>query len=306
MAAFLGMGWAVLEVMDLFTSRGLLPDWTFTGALVVLGLGLPVVLATAFAQTSKEDTPRAATAPAGPDVPGPMPSAGSLRRFLTWRRAFLGGMAAFALLGASAAVFGIMRVTGVGAPGTLLAQGVLEEGDQVILADFQSTAGTAAPSDLVTEALRIDLEQSPTFDLMDPRAVSAGLARMVRDPNEPFSEEVALELAVREGAEVVVGGEIGSVGGGYLLTGRILSAQDGSVLAAFRETARDSTQLIDAIDALSGKVRSKMGEAFRSVAASEPLAQATTGSLEALRKFSFVAQREPRGALSGQRAQQVI
>ena len=33
-AAFLGMGWAVLEVMDLFTSRGLLPDWTFMGALV--------------------------------------------------------------------------------------------------------------------------------------------------------------------------------------------------------------------------------------------------------------------------------
>ena len=31
-AAFLGMGWAVLEVMDLFTGRGLLPDWTFMGA----------------------------------------------------------------------------------------------------------------------------------------------------------------------------------------------------------------------------------------------------------------------------------
>ncbi len=46
-AAFLGMAWAVLEVMDLFTGRGLLPDWTFMGALVVLALGLPVVLATA-------------------------------------------------------------------------------------------------------------------------------------------------------------------------------------------------------------------------------------------------------------------
>ena len=316
-AAFLGVAWAILEVMDLFTSRGILPDWTFTGALIALALGLPVVLATAFVQT-----PNGAKKPVSSedledrvDVSGdatPLPKegakvrVGSFRNLFTWRRALLGGVLAFAVLGVGAAGFGIMRVTGIGTPGTLLAQGVIEEGGLVILADFESTAGSAVPSDLVTEALRIDLEQSPTFDLMDPRAVSAGLARMVRDPNEPFTEEVALELATREGAEVVVSGDIGGVGGGYLLTGRILSAQDGTLLAAFRETARDSTQLIDAMDALSGKVRSKMGEALRSVAASDPLFEATTNSLEALRKFTFVSHREPRGAIPGPRAIQVI
>lgn len=56
-AAFLGAGWAVLEVMDLFTNRGLLPDWTFMGALVVLGLGFPVLMATAFVQTPAEGSP---------------------------------------------------------------------------------------------------------------------------------------------------------------------------------------------------------------------------------------------------------
>ncbi len=326
-AAFLGMGWAVLEVMDLFTSRGLLPDWTFMGALVVLALGLPVVMATAFVQTPEKrrvasesdgsEAPLATDAGVSnrdiqpfPDLeippvePARRPRA--LRGFLTWKRALLGGVFAFALLGISAATFGLMRVTGIGSPGTLLAQGVIEEGGLVILADFQSTVESEAPSDLVTEALRIDLEQSPTFDLMNPRAVSAGLARMVRDPDEPFSEDVALELAAREGAEVVVGGDIGAVGGGFLLTGRILAAQDGSVLASFRETARDSTELLDIIDALSAKVRSKMGEALRSVASSDPLYEGTTSSLEALRKYTFVAQREPRGAIGGLRAQQIL
>ncbi|MBT8395970.1 MAG: tetratricopeptide repeat protein, partial [Gemmatimonadetes bacterium] len=328
-AAYLGIAWAVLEVMDLFTGRGILPDWTFTGALVALVLGLPVVLATAFVQTPRKV---GASVPGegsgGVDgISGVVEASGvegssvgtpgkaepensgrprSLKQLFTWRRAILGGVLAFSVLGVSTAGFGIMRVMGIGAPGTLLAQGVFEEGGLVILADFESTAGSTAPSDLVTEALRIDLEQSPTFDLMDPRAVSAGLARMVRDPDEPLTEDLALELATREGAEVVVSGDVGSVGGGYLLTGRILSAEDGALLAAFRETARDSTQLIDAMDALSGKVRSKMGEALRSVAGSDPLFEATTTSLEALRKFTYVSHREPRGAIPGPRAIQVI
>jgi tetratricopeptide (TPR) repeat protein len=321
-AAFLGGGWAVLEVMDLFTNRGLLPDWTFMGALVVLGLGFPVVMATAFVQTPvdkgspKDENPPAARAEeraeAGRERATSPPDAGegpvyrSLRAFLTWRRAFLGGVLAFGALGLAMAAFGIMRVTGIGAPATLLAQGLIEEGGLVVLADFASTAGSAAPGDLVTEALRIDLEQSPTFELMDPRAVAAGLGRMVRDPDEPFSEELALELAVREGAKAVVSGEVGSIGGGYLLSAQILSARDGGVLAAFRETARDSTRLIDAIDALSGSIRSKMGEALRSVASGDPLVEATTTSLEALRKYTFVAQREPRGALSGLRAREIM
>jgi hypothetical protein len=83
---FVGAGWAVLEVIDTFIERGLLPDWTFNGAVLVLLLGLPVVLATAFVQegvSSPKEEDRggavdaaAATIPAdsdrvGSDLSGP-------------------------------------------------------------------------------------------------------------------------------------------------------------------------------------------------------------------------------------------
>ena len=47
---FLAASWAVLQVVELLTETAGLPDWTPTMALVLLMLGLPVCLATAFVQ----------------------------------------------------------------------------------------------------------------------------------------------------------------------------------------------------------------------------------------------------------------
>jgi hypothetical protein len=274
--AYAAGSWLILGASGTIMDVLGLPDWVpqITG-LICLML-LPLVLATAVVE-------RAAVK--GRETPPEAPSSW-IHKWLRWRRLGVVVVLAFALLTTSTTGYMGMRVMGIGPAGTLLAKGLIEEGGLVVLADFESTAGSAAPGDLVTEALRVDPDQSPTFDLLDPSAVASGLARMVRDPEQPFSEEVALELATREGGELVVSGELGSVGEGFLLTARILSVEDGSVVAPFRESAKDLDSLIDAIDALSAKIRGKMGEALRSVAASDPLHQATTRSVEALRKYT--------------------
>lgn len=273
-----------------------LPDWVPQISGLICLMFLPLVLATAVleraAAKDSEDRPEA-------------PSSW-MRKWLRWKRVGVVVVVAFALLATGTTGYMGMRVMGIGPVGTLVAKGLIKEGALVVLADFESTAGSAVPSDLVTEALRVDLGQSPTFDLLDPSAVTSGLARMVKDPEEPFSEEVALELATREGGELVVSGEVGSVGNGFLLTARILSAEDGTVMAPFRESAKNLDGLIDAIDALSARIRGKMGEALRSVASSEPLHGATTESVEALRKYTYAVQREPRGTISGIRAIEVM
>src|SRR5690606_22277161 len=64
------------------------------------------------------------------------------------------------------------------------------------------------------------------------------------------------------------------------------AVRDGSVLVAFRSTARDSTELIDAVDDLSRQVRDRIGEPLKSIRASEPLHAVTTSSLPALRKYA--------------------
>lgn len=112
---YVGASWAVLAVVDTLAGALGLPDWAPRLAFFLLVIGLPIVLATAFVQEGTPEAPprgsRASTNEAG--VPGPAsaasggegPSEGShLReRFLTWRNALLGGVAAFALWGVVAA-----------------------------------------------------------------------------------------------------------------------------------------------------------------------------------------------------------
>ena len=150
-------------MVDLFIERGFVPEWVFAGAFIALVLGLPVMIATAWVQGGRSEWEG--------EGDEPVEEGSDLVDFLTWRRAAVGGVLAFALLGAVTAIYMTMRVTGIGMPATLAAQGVFEVGGRVVLADFESTAGDAAPGDLITEALRIDLSQSTTFALVDPGQV---------------------------------------------------------------------------------------------------------------------------------------
>lgn len=156
LAIFAASGWAVLQVIDAFIDNGMLPNWVFKAGVVLLLLGLPVVLATAFVQEGLPESPSEKGSDAEAPVRGVAESApanlaagtGSLdrrstrapthHRLFTWRNAVLGGVGAFALLGIGAGGWMGMRVLGIGPAGTLAAQGVIERGAEVVLADFQS------------------------------------------------------------------------------------------------------------------------------------------------------------------------
>ncbi|MDX1675147.1 MAG: tetratricopeptide repeat protein, partial [Longimicrobiales bacterium] len=79
--------------------------------------------------------------------------------------------------------------------------------------------------------------------------------------------------------------DIGRLGGQYVLSARIVGALDGEVLATFRETAADSTELVGAVDRLAKGVREKVGESLRSIRQSPYLMAITTPSLPALKKL---------------------
>lgn len=156
----------------------------------------------------------------------------------------------------------------------------------LVLADLGSGGGDAQTARVVTEALRIDLLRSPAFRLADAGEVASALGRMARDPTTGVSEADARELAQREGYEAVIAGDVGALGGGYVLTARVVAAADGATLAAFRETARDSAGLIDAVDRLSKRVRREVGEPLRTLRRADPLPRVATASLPALRRYA--------------------
>jgi DNA-binding SARP family transcriptional activator/uncharacterized protein HemY len=175
---------------------------------------------------------------------------------------------------------------GLGPSESLLSRGVLAERERILLADFTSPTGDTVLAGMATVAFRIDLAQSPILRLVEPQQVQAALARMERSEATLLDPQLAREVALREGIKAVLAGEITRTGGGYLLSAQLLAPGSGEILAAHREAARDSSALLPALDRLSKQLRRQIGESLRSVRSDPPLAQVTTSSLAALRKYS--------------------
>jgi tetratricopeptide (TPR) repeat protein len=138
---------------------------------------------------------------------------------------------------------------------------------------------------MAAEALRVDLSQSDIVRLVSPRIVEGALTRMQLEPGTRLDEATAREIAEREGLAAVVGGEILTGGGSYVITAHLVTP-DGDLLGNARQTAADSSEIIDAIDQLSRKLREQIGESYSSMRESPALAQVSTSSLEALRKYT--------------------
>ena len=156
----------------------------------------------------------------------------------------------------------------------------------VLLANFKARSADSTLAAIVTQALRSDLSQSPAVVLLSSDRVGEALARSGRDRDTPVDMALGRELAQREGAVATVGGEVSEIGGRTLLLARIVDPASGEEVGALRETARDSTDVLEAIDRLSKSVRRRLGESVQSLRAAPPLARATTTSVEALRKYT--------------------
>jgi serine/threonine-protein kinase len=286
-ALFAGASAGVLGAVYLLVQQLGLPDWVFLGAAVLLLVGLPVMLLTGHLERR-----RAEARASGRAQPTPT---GALHRFLTWRKALMGGALAFAALGLVTTGYTAMRLLGVGPVGTLVAAGRLAQRDKLIVADFENRTADQTLGASVTEAFRIDLSQSPMVAVVPTAAVVEALGRMQRPAGTGLTPVLAREVAVREGAKAVVAGEISAVGRDFVLAVRLLDAGDGTELVALRETAEDDGAIVPAIDRLSGRLRERIGESLRTIRAGAPLEQVTTGSLAALRLYSEAARLSDQG-----------
>ena len=292
LAVYVGVSWAVLQVVDVLTQNMGLPTWVFPFALVLLLIGLPMMLATAIIQgrgsaaghaPAESDSPKA-TPSAAAEPPLSRPAADLDKRALfNWKNALIGGAAAATLFLTVMGGYAFARRAGLGAAGTLVAKGLIEDGERIILAEF---AGDTNMAEAAAMAFRVDLSQSPTITVADPAFISTVLERMELPADTRLDEDVAIEAAVREGIKAVVTGDVASVGGGYVLTARLVAAESRQDLINLRESAADSTKVLETIDRLSRRMRERMGESLGSIRASAPLERATTTSLEALRKYS--------------------
>jgi eukaryotic-like serine/threonine-protein kinase len=298
--------WVIYQVVVALWEGLGLPEWVPPTALILLLIGLPIVLATAFVQEGGPELRRGsdaapvpglesatdAVAPAEPAyaVSPDQAKPGSDRRagvfgLFTWSRAITGGVLGFAILGLATTGFMGMRAMGIGPAATLISKGVLEERTRILVAEFDSPPADSLLAAAVTEAMRIDLGQSRALNVVDPSEIPTALARMQLPPTTRLGEAVVRELAIREGIPAVLVGELTPVGPGYQITARLITPDTGTVLIRARQTARAPEDVLAAVDRITATVLERAGESFRSIRATPPLAAYTTSSLEALQLF---------------------
>jgi eukaryotic-like serine/threonine-protein kinase len=267
-----------------------LPDWVFPGSLIVMALGLPVILFTAYVH----HTARRAITQTPTYTPGGTPSAvqGTMATIalrasphVSWRRTWMGGAIAVGSFIVLIGAYMVLRALGVGPFGSLIASGALGKNEKLLVADFSTSAGDSALAPVVTEAFRTALGQSRSVSVMSINSMRDAMRRMQKPANAKVDFALAREMATREGIKAVITGEMLGVGGTYALAVRLISPQSGEELASYREPAREQKDILPAIDRLAKEIRAKIGESLKSVQAAAPLDRVTTPSLEALKRY---------------------
>ena len=266
-----------------------LPDWVFPGAIIVMALGLPAILFTAFVHRGAHQALTQATyTPQGsPTQHGTMARiAVKASPFVSWRRTFRGGAYALGTFAVIVTAFMIMRHYGIGPVGSLLASGRISARDQLLVTDFRGSGGDSSLSAIVSEAIRTDLGQSSVVSIVPPSAIANALERMRRDRTTRVDLTLAREIAAREGIKGIVDGDVTPLAGGYVVAVRLVDASTGDGLASFRETIDGPGELLPTLNKLSRNLREKIGESLKKVRANPPLERVTTASLEALQKYA--------------------
>ena len=102
----------------------------------------------------------------------------------------------------------------------------------IVVADFVNATGDPVFDDTLTQALTIELRQSPVLEVLPDSTVRATLRLMGLAADQRMTPEVARELCLRAGSEAVLGGRISSIGSHYLLGISAIACDGGAALAS--------------------------------------------------------------------------
>jgi tetratricopeptide (TPR) repeat protein len=159
--------------------------------------------------------------------------------------------------------------------------------DTVVLSSFTNRTGDAMFDDTLSEALAMQLRQSPFLNVLNEQQQQATLRQMGREPMSAVTPDVGREICQRNSGRALLGGSIAGLGSSYLIT---LSAQDcvtGDVLAEEQAQAGSKDEVLGSLGEASSRFRERLGESLASIQRYDAkIEQATTPSLDALKSYS--------------------
>ena len=186
----------------------------------------------------------------------------------------------------------VLLMVGIGISGWFLTRSppaiAFNERDWVVVGDLRNLTGQPVLDESLEQAFRISLEQSRYVNVLSDLKVRDTLALMKREPNEPLDRAVASEVALRDGARAVILPTVAEVGGRVRVSAEVIDPHSQTTVYAESADGAGAASALGSIDEVTGKLRSKLGEAIKSIESdSAPLPKVSTTNLDALKAYAL-------------------
>jgi eukaryotic-like serine/threonine-protein kinase len=162
----------------------------------------------------------------------------------------------------------------------------LTEKDSVLLADFDNKTGDPVFDDALKQALTIQLNQSPFLNIISDRKIEETL-RLMGQPGQRVTPELAREICVRTGSKAIVLGSISNLDTQYLIGLSAVGCGSGETLVTEQGQAASKGAVLKTLSKMATELREELGESLQTVEKFDVPLEATTPSLEALKAFSL-------------------
>ncbi len=159
---------------------------------------------------------------------------------------------------------------------------------QIVLADVANETGDTLFDRSMLAAASVALQQTP-FVRLYPRSRLPAMYRLmgIGRPDTALTFELAQEVAERAGVRWALGLSLTRRGDAFVVGARLTDAGQHRALAIDTTTPVQRADILSALDELLLRVRARVGEPRRNIAAHQsPLPRVTTRSLEALHSYA--------------------
>ena len=182
----------------------------------------------------------------------------------------------------------LIAVAGLGVPKRFfptLSKKTAHEPVSVLVADFTNHTGDPIFDDTIEPMFNLALEGASFINAFN-RGKARKLAEQLPHPSEKLDEQPARLVAVSQGVNTVITGELSRRGDQYAISATALDATNGNVIAKAEATANNKDEVLLTIPKLAAPIRKALGDTTSESAQLQASGGAfTAASLEAVHQY---------------------
>jgi tRNA A-37 threonylcarbamoyl transferase component Bud32 len=153
----------------------------------------------------------------------------------------------------------------------------------VVIADFQNTSGDPTFDGALEPVMKLALEGAGFISAYD----RVGIRRTLGvPPPEKLDESAALELAVKQGVNIVLAGSVARQGTRFEVSARAIQAVTGNVITTAADRASRKEDVLGAVTSVAGRVLEALGDNESDSVRRFKMETLSSRSLEAVREYA--------------------